>query len=217
MQSPQTATDPKIRAILEQVKATFAAKGFDGASMQDLARATGMSAGNFYRYFASKHAIIEAMIALDLAEVQDEFADIMQSPDPRARLVQVIANRISTASDNDGPLWAEIEAASSRNHDVGEIAARMQMEITQLLVKVFARIADLSETEAAERFSAHAALLVMLVKGTAMQTCHFSGQRAAHAPIGLTALVLRMTEQVLDEIQARPRVVAVAGGSRDGC
>ena len=37
--------------ILALVRVAFAEKGFDGASMQDLARAAGMSVGNFYRYF----------------------------------------------------------------------------------------------------------------------------------------------------------------------
>ena len=54
--------------ILERIKAVFAEKGFDGASMQDLARSAGMSAGNFYRYFPSKDAIIAAMVERDLAD-----------------------------------------------------------------------------------------------------------------------------------------------------
>ena len=55
-------TRPRRSAdLLSRVKGVFAAKGFDGASMQDLARAAGISAGNFYRYFPSKNAIIEAM------------------------------------------------------------------------------------------------------------------------------------------------------------
>lgn len=37
--------------------------------MQDLARAAGMSVGNFYRYFPSKAAIVQAMCGYDLAEI----------------------------------------------------------------------------------------------------------------------------------------------------
>ncbi len=46
-----TAIDRRQMDILEAVHSTFVEKGFDGASMQDLARAAGMSVGNFYRYF----------------------------------------------------------------------------------------------------------------------------------------------------------------------
>ncbi len=43
----ETLDNPRD-AILAQARAAFVEKGFDGASMQDLARAAGMSAGNFY-------------------------------------------------------------------------------------------------------------------------------------------------------------------------
>ena len=75
-------TDAKAQAILAQARAAFVEKGFNGASMQDLARAAGMSAGNFYRYFPSKAAIVEALIARDLAEVEAHFQAVVASPDP---------------------------------------------------------------------------------------------------------------------------------------
>ena len=62
-----TTPDRRQTDILEAVHGTFVEKGFDGASMQDLARAAGMSVGNFYRYFESKDAIVEALIAYDIA------------------------------------------------------------------------------------------------------------------------------------------------------
>ena len=37
----------EMRQLLEGVRQAFAEKGFDGASMLDLARACGMSVGNF--------------------------------------------------------------------------------------------------------------------------------------------------------------------------
>lgn len=50
---PDPKNDQKVAEILSRLRDTFAEKGFDGASMQDLARAAGMSVGNFYRYFPS--------------------------------------------------------------------------------------------------------------------------------------------------------------------
>ena len=43
--SPVHGTDSAVRSadLLSRVKGVFAAKGFDGASMQDLARAAGIS------------------------------------------------------------------------------------------------------------------------------------------------------------------------------
>lgn len=193
--------DPRAIGILDQIKAAFAAKGFDGASMQDLARAAGMSAGNFYRYFPSKSAIVEAMIAHDLALIRSDFDRIAQADDTRDALMRMMRHRVTTHFDDKGPLWTEIEAAAARNHEVGEIAQRMQAEIARMLLRVFARIAAVDEAEAEKRFSAHAALLIILVRGAAKQACHFSGVRAFDAPDALPELVLRMAGQILDEIQ----------------
>ena len=76
----------------------FAEKGFDGASMQDLARAAGMSVGNFYRYFASKAAIVQALIALDLEEMARDFLPIFASDDPIATMRQQVRHQTGRAS-----------------------------------------------------------------------------------------------------------------------
>ena len=78
----EPAVRPRELEILDQIRGIFAEKGFDGASMQELARAAGMSVGNFYRYFPSKAAMVEAMITRDLAEVEEKFACIAAAEDP---------------------------------------------------------------------------------------------------------------------------------------
>jgi len=166
-----TAPLPDARAIeiLERVKAVFAQKGFDGASMQDLARAAGMSAGNFYRYFPSKDAIVESLVMRDLGEVGTIFSHIMAAPDPRAAFLNALRLELANKGDCDGPLWAEIEAASIRKPEIGAISRRMEDEVERYLVKVFALIVGLPEAEAAARFATHARFFVIVFKGVAMQ------------------------------------------------
>lgn len=161
--------DARALEILESVKAVFAQKGFDGASMQDLARAAGMSAGNFYRYFPSKDAIVESLVQRDLSEVGTVFAHIMAAPDPRAAFLQSLRMELAHKGECDGPLWAEIEAASIRKPEIGAISRRMEDEVERYLVKVFALIAQVPEAEAAGRFATHARFFVIVFKGVAMQ------------------------------------------------
>ena len=93
--------------ILGRIRTAFAEKGFDGASMQDLARAAGMSVGNFYRYFPSKAAIVVAMVSRDMAEVAENFAAVLKDADPLVALRRKLEERISLeACAEDGPLWA---------------------------------------------------------------------------------------------------------------
>jgi len=72
--SAPSHADIRSAGILSSVRQAFLDKGFDGASMQDLARAAGMSVGNFYRYFSSKSAIIHSLIEHDAELVQRDFA-----------------------------------------------------------------------------------------------------------------------------------------------
>src|SRR5579863_5155431 len=58
-----TETEPaKRRQILAGSRRVFLGQGFDGASMNDIARAAGVSKGTLYVYFDSKEQLFEALI-----------------------------------------------------------------------------------------------------------------------------------------------------------
>jgi AcrR family transcriptional regulator len=63
--------------ILEAAERAFVRHGFHAATMQHVAEAADMSAGNLYRYFPSKEAIVEALCALDQAESAAAFAELL--------------------------------------------------------------------------------------------------------------------------------------------
>jgi AcrR family transcriptional regulator len=166
---PVSVPDARAIEILDSVKAVFAQKGFDGASMQDLARAAGMSAGNFYRYFPSKGAIVESLVQRDLGNVGTIFSRILASSDPRAAFIDVLRCELAEKGDCDGPLWAEIEAASLRKPEIAAISRRMEEEVERFLIRVFALLAQIPDAEAATRFATEARFFVILFKGVAMQ------------------------------------------------
>ncbi|QIB33839.1 TetR/AcrR family transcriptional regulator [Ancylobacter pratisalsi] len=72
----------KRRQILNGAREVFLAKGFDGASMGEIARAAEVSKGTLYLYFPSKEALFSAFVRLaseDVAErcfVLDPEADV---------------------------------------------------------------------------------------------------------------------------------------------
>lgn len=61
----------KLRQILDGARKVFLADGYDGASMNDIARAAGVSKGTLYVYFDSKEILLEAVIR-DLKNSQVE-------------------------------------------------------------------------------------------------------------------------------------------------
>ncbi len=195
-----STADTRSHEILDAVKAVFAQKGFDGASMKDLAQAAGMSAGNFYRYFPSKDAIIEALIARDLDEVQRDFALVLQASDVRAAFSELVRQRVESMDVCDAPIWAEIEAAAVRRPEIGAMMQRMEHEIIHSLIKVFARIADIPHARAKTLFFAHARLILLLVQGLSMQSNGSGGAQPSDR--ALARLVFETIDYTLAGIAA---------------
>jgi AcrR family transcriptional regulator len=200
----QRAADPRVQEILVQARQAFVEKGFDGASMQDLARAAGMSAGNFYRYFPSKAAIVEALVNRDLDEVEREFTEVLGSPRPIAALREVIGRRLTEDCENDLPLWAEITAAAGRKPEIAKACARMEEDIARKIIAVLSVGCGIDVAEGAIRFETPARFILLLVRGAAMQNA--ANQTTDKA---LNSLILNTIHRLIDEITiVSPKVVA---------
>src|SRR5918911_783405 len=77
----------KRRQVLDGARQVFLARGFDGASVGEIAKAASVSKGTLYVYFDSKEALFEALIVEErrsLAEVL--FQLDADDPDPRSVL-----------------------------------------------------------------------------------------------------------------------------------
>jgi len=190
--------DPRVDEILVQARHAFVEKGFDGASMQDLARAAGMSAGNFYRYFNSKAAIVEALVNRDLDEVEAEFAEILGSADPIGALRGVIRRRLDADCDKDLPLWAEIMAAAGRKPEIAVACGRMEEDIVAKVIHVLSIGSGVAPAEGAARFATPARFILLLIRSAAMQVGPEGPDPA------LNALILATIDRLIDEVTARP-------------
>jgi AcrR family transcriptional regulator len=65
---PTVDDGAKRRQVMEGAREIFMSAGFDAASMNDIARAAGVSKGTLYAYFDSKVALFEALIREDRAQ-----------------------------------------------------------------------------------------------------------------------------------------------------
>jgi AcrR family transcriptional regulator len=82
----------KRAAIVEEAARLFAARGFDGASLADLASACGMSKSLFYHYYPSKEAILNAVMDGHMEDLLSAIDD--QPVDDPARALQRFARRL---------------------------------------------------------------------------------------------------------------------------
>lgn len=196
MTAPVAPADLRSAMLLASARRAFMDKGFDGASMQDLAREAGMSVGNFYRYFPSKAAIVEALITSDLADLERDFSDILGSSKPMDRLRQTIKRHVEDSlCDGESRLWAEINAVALRKPEIAVIVGQMEIALVRNLTTVFSIASGLPLAEVVDRYAAHASFVVMMVMASSMQACDVGKQQT-----DLTALVLRTINQTLDEI-----------------
>ena len=193
--------DIRSAEILASVRQTFVEKGFDGASMQDLARAAGMSVGNFYRYFPSKAAIIQALIHAHSDEIQRDFAAILTAPHPLATLRLVLHGRVMDQDCNsDMSLWTEIEAAIRRSPGIAIAAQGMQTKVLDNFLAVFAAETRLSQEQANRRFSALASYVLVMIKAASCLSCG-----SALDQNEVRSMILRNIDQTLDDVAAYPK------------
>jgi TetR/AcrR family transcriptional repressor of uid operon len=80
--SRHAATQAERRnLILDAAERCFVRTGFHRTTMQDVAAEAGMSAGNLYRYFPSKEAIVSGLSERDRDELAADFARISTAED----------------------------------------------------------------------------------------------------------------------------------------
>jgi AcrR family transcriptional regulator len=155
--------------ILDQVKSVFARNGFEGASMQDLAQATQMSVGNFYRYFSSKDAIVTALVKRDLEEIEAVFDAVRNATDPGATFMTLLRHQIETLSFEKAALWSQVQAASYRCPEIAELMRTMDDTVRTNVVEALVRIHGDDSAEAATIFETRAHLMMLLVHGFAQR------------------------------------------------
>ncbi len=83
----------KRRQIIEGARAVFLAQGFDAASMNDIARAAGVSKGTLYVYFRHKEQLFEAIVEQECELQAEGIFDL----DPNDHDVEAVLTRLGVA------------------------------------------------------------------------------------------------------------------------
>jgi TetR/AcrR family transcriptional repressor of nem operon len=77
--------------LIEAAKSMFYQQGVTGTTLADIAQQAEVPLGNVYYHFRTKEALVEAVIKTHLQEVQSLFAQLDRAPDPRQRLLGLLA------------------------------------------------------------------------------------------------------------------------------
>ena len=113
------AREAQRQRILGAAMACFARSGFHKASMQDICAEAGMSAGNLYRYFRSKEAIIGAIAEAERVRNSALFELLERAEDPVLGLIELARRYLREMNRRDAPmLCTEIIAEALRNPEI---------------------------------------------------------------------------------------------------
>jgi TetR/AcrR family transcriptional regulator, repressor for uid operon len=134
-------TEARRTTILDAAESVFVKKGFELTTMQDVASAAGMSAGNLYRYFASKAAIISGLVERDRSEMVAQFAELAKAPDQLQGFEQLGRCYVRDEVARKAPLSLEIWAAASRNPELKNLCVTMENAVTANMSEFIARAA----------------------------------------------------------------------------
>jgi AcrR family transcriptional regulator len=123
--------DATRERLLDIALRLFRKRGFDGATMRDIARAARVSVGAAYYYFPSKEALVHAFYD----RVQDEHAELVRATcsvtrDPAERVRAALVSKLDVLRDDRALLGALFRYAGEQDHplSVFSAATRAQRE-----------------------------------------------------------------------------------------
>jgi len=90
---PHRKSESKLQLILERAAEVFARKGFEGASMRDLSRSTGISLAGLYHYVPSKQQLLHRI-------QMDAFSSILERLEKRLTAVKDPEERVRVLIQN---------------------------------------------------------------------------------------------------------------------
>lgn len=79
----------KRRQILEGARRAFLANGFDAASMNEIAKAAGVSKGTLYVYFKSKEELFEAIVEAQIRQQGQQIFNLDREADIESELTRL--------------------------------------------------------------------------------------------------------------------------------
>src|ERR1700728_3695594 len=123
--APATRFDRRLGHILEHATEVFCEKGYQGASMRDLSRATGMSLAGLYHYCESKERLLFLIQKHTFTTILDELkARLENVSDPEQRIRVFILNHVEYFVSNQPGLKVLSHEDESLKNDLGsEIVA----------------------------------------------------------------------------------------------
>jgi AcrR family transcriptional regulator len=122
--------------IVAAAERAFVRHGFHAATMQQVADESGMSAGNLYRYFPSKEALVEGMCARDQRERAAAFEALVGSGEVLATLAAMLREHLLDKPREKAAMMVEITAEAARNPRIAAMTLAIDADVMRGLAEL---------------------------------------------------------------------------------
>ncbi|MBI2168250.1 MAG: TetR/AcrR family transcriptional regulator [Actinobacteria bacterium] len=112
--TPEARREQTRRCLLDAAQAVFAARGYRGASLSEIAEAAGFTTGAIYSNFGGKEDLFLAVVERRRAAMLEEFfAAAGAEPEARVEAIAEVSRRLSPTA-SEWALWEEFFLYSLR-------------------------------------------------------------------------------------------------------
>jgi TetR/AcrR family transcriptional regulator, repressor for uid operon len=158
--TPGSKAELRRQQILDAAAECFRKSGFHAASMAEIAKSFGMSAGHIYNYFESKEAIIEAMVKRDMDQSLERIARVQGEKDILKAMLGTVDEGVQRRIDRR-ELDMEILAEAARNPKVAATVQCTDSVIRDKVVHLIGGIHDESASAGSDAALAAKSILLM--------------------------------------------------------
>lgn len=201
--------DARRAEILEAAQGVFVERGCDAASMQQIAKAAGVSAGNIYRYFPNKEALIVAVCEACETGDREKFVAVSEaSASPLGALFAMGDDAFGQFAEADAReatiLTLETALVAARNDEFGPAVERQAAGLRDALADLVSAAQDAGELDPTVDARALGELLLSVVSGMRLLQLQTNGDVNAAGVWALLERIVRGfgTEGVASDLEA---------------
>jgi AcrR family transcriptional regulator len=131
---PRRSSDEVRRAVVAAADRLFAERGYEGTTLREVARVAGVSNSVLFRHFASKPALLRAVVIEPFASFVDDVLPLLQSVADGRQAPRFVAELRAHLEPRRGSLRALLSALQSADGDA------VMAEVGEQLAPMFDRV-----------------------------------------------------------------------------
>lgn len=166
---PTDRAQARRQQVLTAAAECFRRRGFHGASMAEIARTAGMSAGHIYNLFANKDDVIAAIVERDRDrdEIVRRIQETLDGEDVAGAMLAAVEDSFREPErEAEAALNLEVLAEASRNARLAEVVVGSETVIRdKAMVLIRMALGPAADTLPADEIEARASVLGALFNG----------------------------------------------------